>query len=134
MDFRCEFAAIQFAVKAEYELWVTAPENTAMTEVLAGCKGREVPTGAAYGDVDSNTLAPVEEVRAPAPVNEAPAPEPAPVVPAPEAEPAPAAPAAPAGGFANCTEARAAGAAPPYAGSPGYSPEMDRDGDGVACE
>ncbi len=31
-------------------------------------------------------------------------------------------------------EARARGAAPLYRGQPGYRPELDRDGDGVACE
>lgn len=36
--------------------------------------------------------------------------------------------------YANCAEARAAGAAPLYAGQPGYSRRLDRDGDGVACE
>ncbi|MGN6606278.1 MAG: TerD family protein [Jatrophihabitans sp.] len=36
--------------------------------------------------------------------------------------------------YANCTEARAAGAAPIYRGDPGYSSKLDRDGDGVACE
>ncbi|MEU5773441.1 excalibur calcium-binding domain-containing protein [Streptomyces venezuelae] len=36
--------------------------------------------------------------------------------------------------YANCDEARAAGAAPLYAGDPGYSADLDRDGDGVACE
>jgi hypothetical protein len=36
--------------------------------------------------------------------------------------------------YANCTAARAAGAAPLYAGEPGYSSKLDRDGDGVACE
>ncbi|MGW4479059.1 GmrSD restriction endonuclease domain-containing protein [Rhodococcus triatomae] len=36
--------------------------------------------------------------------------------------------------FAHCADARAAGAAPLYAGRPGYRPEMDGDGDGVACE
>ena len=36
--------------------------------------------------------------------------------------------------FSNCREARAAGAAPLYEGSPGYSRKLDRDGDGVACE
>ena len=34
----------------------------------------------------------------------------------------------------NCSEARAAGAAPVYRGSPGYSRKLDRDGDGVGCE
>ncbi len=36
--------------------------------------------------------------------------------------------------YANCSEARAAGAAPLYAGDPGYRARLDRDGDGVACE
>lgn len=36
--------------------------------------------------------------------------------------------------YANCTAVRAAGAAPIYAGEPGYSSKLDRDGDGVACE
>lgn len=36
--------------------------------------------------------------------------------------------------FRNCTEARAAGAAPVRAGTPGYSRKLDRDGDGVGCE
>ena len=38
------------------------------------------------------------------------------------------------GAFRNCTEARAAGAAPVYRGQPGYGPHLDRDGDGVGCE
>jgi hypothetical protein len=33
-----------------------------------------------------------------------------------------------------CDEARAAGAAPLYRGQAGYRSELDRDGDGVACE
>jgi colicin import membrane protein len=41
---------------------------------------------------------------------------------------------APAVGFANCSEAKAAGAAPVYSGQPGYSSKLDRDGDGVGCE
>jgi hypothetical protein len=36
--------------------------------------------------------------------------------------------------YSNCTEARAAGAAPLYTGEPGYRPGLDRDNDGVACE
>ena len=36
--------------------------------------------------------------------------------------------------FSNCSEARAAGAAPVYAGDPGYAARLDRDGDGVGCE
>lgn len=36
--------------------------------------------------------------------------------------------------YAGCNEVRALGKAPLYAGQPGYRPEMDGDGDGVACE
>lgn len=36
--------------------------------------------------------------------------------------------------FANCAQARAAGAAPVHAGDPGYGRHLDRDGDGVGCE
>lgn len=38
------------------------------------------------------------------------------------------------GAYANCTAARAAGAAPVRRGSPGYGPHLDRDNDGVGCE
>ena len=36
--------------------------------------------------------------------------------------------------YANCNAARSAGAAPLHVGAPGYRAELDRDGDGVACE
>ena len=36
--------------------------------------------------------------------------------------------------YANCTEAKAAGAAPLYRGEPGYREKLDRDKDGIACE
>lgn len=36
--------------------------------------------------------------------------------------------------FANCSQARAAGAAPVREGDPGYGRHLDRDGDGVGCE
>ncbi len=36
--------------------------------------------------------------------------------------------------YSNCDAARAAGAAPIYAGQPGYREGMDGDGDGIACE
>ncbi|HEY8754520.1 MAG TPA: excalibur calcium-binding domain-containing protein [Arthrobacter sp.] len=60
-------------------------------------------------------------------------PAPAPVAPAPVAPAlAPAAPAAVC--FANCTTAKAAGAALLRIGRPGYSSGLDGDSDGVACE
>jgi hypothetical protein len=36
--------------------------------------------------------------------------------------------------YANCSEARAAGAAPVRYGDAGYGSHLDRDGDGVGCE
>jgi hypothetical protein len=38
------------------------------------------------------------------------------------------------GAFANCSAARAAGAAPVRRGDSGYGSHLDRDGDGVGCE
>ncbi|KQR80091.1 calcium-binding protein [Arthrobacter sp. Leaf337] len=61
------------------------------------------------------------------------APAPAPVAPAAPA-PAPVAPVPGTAYYANCTAVKAAGAAPLYAGQPGYSTSLDRDRDGVACE
>lgn len=53
----------------------------------------------------------------------------------PDPDPAPAAVPAPVNTYyANCSAVRAAGAAPIYRGSPGYSSKLDRDGDGVGCE
>jgi hypothetical protein len=51
--------------------------------------------------------------------------------------PTTAAPPPPGGGdvyYANCSAARAAGAAPLYRGEPGYRAALDRDDDGIACE
>ena len=36
--------------------------------------------------------------------------------------------------YANCTAARAAGAAPVRRGQPGYGSHLDRDNDGIGCE
>jgi hypothetical protein len=61
---------------------------------------------------------------------------PAPVVPPPPTQPPATSPPAPSpgGAYANCTEARNAGAAPVYRGDPGYGPHLDRDNDGIGCE
>lgn len=83
-----------------------------------------------------------EQAPEPEPIAPAPAPEPVAPAPEPEAEaeavapaPEPVAPAAPSNAYyASCADARAAGAAPLYAGEPGYRAGLDRDGDGVACE
>lgn len=58
--------------------------------------------------------------------------DPVPVVePVPEVPPAPPPPPA---YFKNCSEVRAAGAAPVFAGQPGYGNHLDRDGDGIGCD
>lgn len=44
------------------------------------------------------------------------------------------APASGSGAYRNCTQARAAGAAPVRRGDPGYGPHLDRDNDGIGCE
>jgi hypothetical protein len=67
-------------------------------------------------NVPTTSDTPVPAVPEPAP-QEQPTPEPAPDV-----------------YYANCAEARAAGAAPMTAGQPGYRPGLDRNKDGVACE
>jgi hypothetical protein len=36
--------------------------------------------------------------------------------------------------YQTCAEARAAGKAPLHRGDPGYSPALDRNGDGIACD
>lgn len=36
--------------------------------------------------------------------------------------------------YRNCDEVRAAGKAPIKSGDPGFRSELDRDGDGVACD
>lgn len=58
------------------------------------------------------------------------------IAPAPAPEPAPVEQARPqqSAYYANCSEARAAGAAPLYKGDPGYRSALDRDNDGIACE
>lgn len=62
-------------------------------------------------------------------------PPPPPPAPVPQNEqPAVAAPQPQSAYYRNCSAARAAGAAPVYAGQPGYGTHLDRDGDGIGCE
>lgn len=120
--------------------------------VLSGCASASEPVAEPAPTVTVTTTAtlPVETVtvtvtatpEVAVPAEEVSVPEPAPVVPeaAPEPEPAPVPLAAepveqPSNVYyKNCTAARDAGAAPVYAGDPGYGPHLDRDGDGIGCE
>ena len=149
--YRCEYVARQTSVKAKYELAVTAAERDAIAAVLGACPRQASPP---FGPATTETPAPAPEpepappappappvVAPPAPAppppppapDPAPEPEPAPLPPPPAPSPAPPAANGPVS-YENCTAARAAGAAPVYAGDPGYSSKLDRDGDGVGCE
>ena len=43
-SYRCKYVARQIAVKAKYNLWVTAPEKSAMKNILAKCPQEPLPT------------------------------------------------------------------------------------------
>jgi hypothetical protein len=105
--FRCEYVARQVSVKAAYRLWVTAAERDAIARVLSAC-----PAQPAFASVfaDANGRAPdhSQEDRGRDGADDV--------------------------SFASCADARAAGAAPIRAGKPGYSPNLDGDGDGIACD
>lgn len=109
-------AAVVVAVgKGKYGVWVTSAERDAMTQVLATCPSMRLPSpGSAL------TTAALPRTANPA----ASQPAPRPVSPAPAQDV----------NYANCTAARAAGAAPIMRGEPGYASKLDRDNDGIACE
>ena len=114
-SFRCTYVARQVAVKGKYGVWVTSAERDAMTRVLATCPSMPLPGPGSAPTVAELPNTPAQPApAAPAPVNVAP----------------------PASGvyYANCTAARAAGAAPIMRGEPGYASKLDRDNDGIACE
>jgi len=108
-SYRCTHVATQIAVKSRYLLWVAAAERDAMERILAGCPGQVLP----------------ESERPPLPTVD---PTSGPTSAGPPGSPPANRP------YRNCADARAAGDAPLYRGDPGYSPDLDGDGDGIACE
>lgn len=131
-------------------LWITLASSVAALLVGIGIGGTSTPPAEIVevpvpGPTVTPTATPV-----PAPtVTVTATPQPAPTVtvtaePVPAAEPAPEpqlveepqapAPVAENVYYKNCTEARAAGVTPIYAGEPGYRSALDRDNDGIACE
>lgn len=125
--------ARQVDVKTEYQLWVTQAEKDAIARVLSSC-GAAMPAVPAIAETETAT--PIPRTSTPAQVRPANTPPPAPAY-TPPPEPVYAPPAvvdSPSVSYANCSAVRAAGAAPIYAGEPGYSSKLDRDGDGVGCE
>lgn len=134
-EFRCEYVARQITVKQRYELWVTDAEKRAMDQVLSQCPDQPLITAHVVPEPTEAPAAPAQPAPREPEVVEPPAPQ-APPMTAP-APPAPAPPAPPTQTdiyFPKCADARAAGAAPLYAGQPGYRAGLDGDGDGVACE
>lgn len=127
-SFRCDYVARQIAVKANYDLWVTAAERDAMARVLDACPGQVLPEGRTSPAVEPTATAP-----APEPLAD-PAVEPAAVAPAPAPAPA----AQPEGTdpqFSSCRKAKAAGYGPYVAGiDPEYHWYGDGDNDGINCE
>lgn len=108
-SYRCSYVSRIVDVKAAYGLWVTQAEHDAIVQILSNCE---------------------EPAAAPVPLPVAPETTSQYVPPPPAPSPSSISPVY----YPNCKAARAAGAAPIYAGQPGYRPGLDRDGDGVACE
>lgn len=103
---RCQYVADWIAIKARWQLTMDAPEISFLRSYLpAECPDLRV----APWDTVAVSVPTVPSI--------APAPESSNDV-----------------YFANCSEARAAGAAPINVNEPGYRSGLDRDKDGVACE
>ncbi|MDL5154481.1 thermonuclease family protein [Actinomycetospora termitidis] len=122
----------EMMVRADHTAIYTKGRNDASVSVQARLRSLD-GNGRTCGGTTTTTRP------QPAPVvgNPSPKPQPKPVAtpkPAPRPVAAAPKPAPSVGAFKNCTEARAAGAAPLYRGGPGYAAKLDRDGDGVACE
>ncbi|WP_433801220.1 excalibur calcium-binding domain-containing protein [Actinomycetospora sp. CA-084318] len=119
----------EMMVRGDHTAIYTKGRNDASTAVQARLRSLD-GNGRTCGSAATST-------RQPAPVVGNPSPKPQPKAapkPAPQPRPVAAAPKPAAASYKNCAAAKAAGAAPLYAGQPGYSSKLDRDGDGVACE
>lgn len=115
----CDFAARVVSVKAKWGLGVTDAEQDALAGVLRGCPDQGLLVG--------NEETPVFDATPyltggyqDTPVNPAPTQNSSNNADEPYYE--------------NCAAVRAAGAAPIYAGEPGFRKNFDRDGDGIGCE
>jgi hypothetical protein len=136
-SFRCDFVARQIAVKAAYELWVTAAEKDAMTRVLTDCPDQVLPgagtASRAYEITPRSTHSP-----APAPAPKATQAPKKTYTPAPAPARTQAAAPQPAGTdprFSSCKKAKAAGYGPYVSGTdPEYGWYRDGDSDGTVCE
>jgi hypothetical protein len=125
-SYRCTYVSRIVDVKATYELWVTQAEHDAIARILTNCDAPDAPTESAVSpsvDVQSATTEPPVAVPPQPEVTSEYVPPPLPVLDT-----------GPSVYYPSCKAAKAAGAAPLYAGEPGYRSGLDGDGDGVACE
>lgn len=123
------FATVETSVEVQTSVVkVTSEEVVTVTETAT----EEPEEEASVEEPAAEEPAEAQPEEGQAAQEEAPAPAPA-AVPEPVQQ-APAAVAPASTYYSSCAQAKAAGAAPLYAGSPGYSSRLDRDGDGVACE
>ena len=116
-SYRCTYVSRIVDVKSAYGLWVTQAEHDAIARILSDCD----TAASAPNPAETPTTASVE----------------AQPTDTPQYVPPPAEPTTEVGSlvyYLNCKSAKSAGAAPLYAGQPGYRPGLDRDGDGIACE
>lgn len=121
--------AVGEGVSTSTTITLTVTESTVASLVMTPDKS---PSATPEAEVTPEPEAtPEPEPASEEPAEDADAPtveeEPAPPAPAPKPAPAPVR-------FSSCKQAREAGAAPLYRGDPGYSSNLDRDNDGVACE
>ncbi len=110
--FRCEYVALQTAVKAKYGLWMTQAEHDAIAGILTTkCPNQPVPDD---GGVEVPIAAtPAPETESPAPATDGPPETPGNVY------------------YENCTAVREADTDPISVGDPGWDTKFD--GDGVIC-
>jgi hypothetical protein len=112
-SYRCAYVARQVAVKAKYNLWVTAAEQAAIARILGACPSQKVPTSQAIplgGGTVITPTSPPPSTKAPAPTGLDPR-------------------------FDTCKAAKAAGYGPYYSGKdPEYDWYRDGDSDGIVCE
>lgn len=112
-SFRCEYVALQTAVKAKYDLWMTQAEHDAIAGILTSkCPDQPVPS-------DDGGVAVL--------IAATPAPE--------EPDQGQTSPGQGTGvSYENCMAVREADADPIRVGDPGWDTKFDGDGDGVGCE
>lgn len=129
-SYRCSYVARIVKVKSVYAIWVTQAERDAIVQVLSSCGASDfdMPSEETSSETTPVETEPFTPITQPEPLPESPLAPSLPLeTPLPPVDVS-------AAYYPNCRAAKAAGAAPLYAGQPGYRTGLDGDGDGVACE